>query len=469
MIESLKKFFQPLKTPLRNRLDYGAYLWRQNPGFHRILRLIGLAVAVISFALDVLDFFTENDFWLHALWIIGLVLPVISAFLDFVRCYEEQFTETEEDSKAYEDVYPPDNSWERWDILIGTRKEAIFRSEEVDDWFCGAEEIGMKRNREYEKSLRAYIQDKKRWEKIYAPFLRRNYIESKYKGKQFYNEEKFGISSELVPHMKTVQVHKTCYYDSYLTNTIPGSELRSSRDEEVIAKTVPELMPYREHPITKEKCLCEIGERQMANEPGVTTLCILPNNMIRLWHQNRMAQCSMGLLVASGSGSADWKDCKEYLGESNGLRKAIIHGMERELWEESDGDRKYKLKEFRACVDTRITGYFRWLKKAGKSEFVGVSCLHSSVPISVLSPETSEVNRGADIPARTIWELKDEIDGIVTKRKEGSYITENCNVSCTMAMLSLKRLCEKYCEENCVSCERENCPVRPYDALFPEP
>ena len=47
------------------------------------------------------------------------------------------------------------------------------------------------------------------------------------------------------PEQIMVQVHKTCYFDTYLTNIIPGNVLIRNCDKKKIG-TTEELMPYRE-------------------------------------------------------------------------------------------------------------------------------------------------------------------------------------------------------------------------------
>lgn len=217
----------------------------------------------------------------------------------------------------------------------------------------------------------------------------------------------------------------------------------------------------------------------MANEPGVTTLCIKENGSILLWRQNNLAQCSTGQLVASGSGSANWGDCRDFLNdpEKNGLRKAVIRGMERELWEESVGQRGISDRKFYENLDTRITGYFRWLKKGGKAEFVGVSRLRNSNSMTEnMVPEVSEVLAGEDIPVRSMWMLKEKLQKhlekpLGEKPYEGVDGENTYSVSCTMAMYALRNVCREYCAQTCPwtkqdGCRGEDCPCKPFDVLF---
>ena len=306
-----------------------------------------------------------------------------------------------------------------------------------------------------------------------------------YSGKQFYNEAKSGLSSDPTPSAdptkpaEAVKIHKTCYFDSYLTNIIPGQVLTRNRDKEVMASALEAgWLPFTAE--GEERRLRATGECAMANEPGVTTLCIKENDTIILWRQNHLAQCSTGQLVASGSGSANWGDCRKYLHDpdKNGLRKAVRRGMERELWEESVGMRGVSDRKFYKNLDTRITGYFRWLKKGGKAEFVGVSRLRNSNSMTEnLLPEESEVLAGEEIPAGSIAKLKAEIGKRLKKQTQsGARFGKRdkvYSVSCAMALRALQATCQEYCDRDCLQakeegCKGDECPYRPFKVLFDE-
>ena len=468
------QIFQPLRTPLANKSSYYKYCWKHNLGWSRIVRAVMLAASIISLILDVADFFSGSGIFLKVLFLVGLLGPAIFSFLDFVKHYDEKFTSIETVPGAYDDVEPPDIGWNKKDIMIPGKREPVYTCEKLDNWLRTGQEIGIVRDREYEKRLRGVIRNEDAWNNIYAPFLRHNHFEAMYMGKQFYNESKFGLSAELDIGALKAKVHRSCYFDTYLTNIIPGKTLISNRDGTVVAETIPNLMPYQID-TNGVRRLCMLGEKQTSNELGVTTLCILSNGYLRLWRQNRMAQCSTDLIVASGSGSADWNDCKKYFNDPNGLRKAIIHGMERELWEESNGTRDCKMSVFKKNVDTRIIGYFRWLTKGGKSEFVGVSRLRDISLVGNLSPEKSEVNLGTDLPARTMRELINSLVNEIDTTDGGqTFVSKRCNVSCSMAILALQSTCRLYCRNQCPNfdmekgCCKDKCNVKPFNALFSE-
>jgi len=106
------------------------------------------------------------------------------------------------------------------------------------------------------------------------------------------------------------------------------------------------------------------------NEIGISTLGFSSDNKFIIWRQKENTQVSPNKLVPSGSGSCDYSDLKK-----NSLNETIKYAMVREILEESllkgqdppEGDNNIK--------NTMILGYFRWIKRGGKPEFVGLTKL----------------------------------------------------------------------------------------------
>lgn len=439
-----------------------------------------------------------------------IVLPEIIALVHWIkekfRHYPETFT-TSEDDDTYQNVLPPDSNWDKIELTIKkedgkTEQQVIFVHDKINEWLRSRSIIGMERDTLYEQKLRQKIRDTIHWNSIYMPFLRSNIRSSMHGGNQFYNEKKYGLSAEIQPGDKSVSIHKTCYYDTFLTNIIPGKQLKYNHNLKAAAGVPPcpcieEDVVIEEGTLQKKtfKRLQYIGDlgEVTANELGVTTLCILSDDNIYLQRQNKLAQCSTGLIVASGSGSADWRDCKGFLNQKDGFRKAVIAGMEREFWEEADGERVNKAA-FQHDLNTRIIGYFRWLKKGGKSEFVGLSRLEDDANQTVkrtLRPEETEVTQAKEtLHAKTIKDLGNEINAalVAASPKEDaymgdkenpyrirSYLSKNYSVSCSAAMLALLDVCQKYCRGCKKDCEKDRrkepfscqeCTARPYEVLF---
>ncbi len=468
-LDNKTQLFRPLQTPVQNITSFYFYCWRNHKPCILVIKTILFVMALVSLVGDVTDFIT-GTFWSRLLAVVGFVLPAILTFVEFAGSYEERFTSLETDPELYlgvevkRSVNPSRNDWERIDIETPSGIDPVFRSDNMDLFLRSGEPIALIRDTNYEKDLRRLISDKSRWEGIYYPFLRHNHRNAMFQGKQFYNEKKYGLSRPLYPGDKQAVVHKTCYFDTYLTNIIPGQKLVYNRDMEVAADASEDaLLPFTTE--ENRKVLKEVGTFTASNELGISTILLTGDDHILLWRQNYLSQCSNGLLMASGSGSADWDDCKDFIGDPDGLRKAVIRGMQRELWEESNGDRAISKARFDNGIETRLTGYFRWLKKGAKPEFSGVTRLVDHSLLRALSPELSEVTDGgkeALRPAGTIAELIESIDQLLSLK--------NCNVSCTMALRALKDTCQTHCR-NCPhkddnSCSAETCQKRPYDVLF---
>jgi|GEM_PF-2636805 len=487
---SIKQFFQPLLRDISNWKSYHHYVLTRSSfssaGRFTVevaLFLIGL----VSFLYDGINSL-KNPFLL-TLTLLSWGITAVMTFLDWVANLDNKSLYTEQTPGAYDNVLPPVlpggqagicSPWKRKIIRVmkagaPAEETAIYTNDDIDRWlFEGARGVRMERDSDYERDLTRKIRSNIK--EVYKPFLRHNYRVSMFYGRQFTNEPKWGISREFYPGDTVIRVHRTCYFDTYLTNIIPGSQLRSNRREETVVEADGDtFMPYS---IDRDggKRLQPLGTQATANELGVTTLCILgETDTIPLWRQNHQAQSSRAQLVATGSGSADWDDCEASLkAEGKSFRDAVVRGMERELYEESIGTRSVTKQQFMDRTQTQITGYFRWLAKGGKSEFVGVSRTDLERLLDKIAPEESEVADGIRIPSRTVFALLEKLDELVSPDPEDPagevYISHQCSVSCSAAILALQAVCRRTVCANCPhreDCRAEVCRQRPFDVLFP--
>ena len=327
----------PLYVPVANKADYFFYTAFRRINPFSVIALALLIYSLVGFVGDIRSLFSDSV-WDRVLYIAAFILSGVVKVLNLAAHYEDRFTTDEIDKDFFKDVDVPNGDWQRLELRMGDKEtEPVFFSEKIDKLLRSDTPIDIRRDKEYEKRLGAHIRKKENWEATYSKFLRHNHRKAMYSGKQFYNEAKYGLSSDPTPSadptkpVEAVKIHKTCYFDSYLTNIIPGQVLTRNRDKEVMASALEAgWLPFTAE--GEERRLRATGECAMANEPGVTTLCIKENDTIILWRQNHLAQCSTGQLVASGSGSANWGDCRKYLHDpdKNGLRKAVRRGMERQ-------------------------------------------------------------------------------------------------------------------------------------------
>lgn len=523
------RLWRRLHAKWRGRFDYSLYTLKYSlktspltkipAGIWYLQRKIFFWLPFLFPAIMILFYKVHNlfsEFW--------FIVSVVFFCIDFynnnsTEKLNAQYTEVRISPEAYKNVRVDDESC----LLDFGYSGSVCVNSRVNEWLLAAKNIGLRYCEDYENGLRSQICSKRNWENIYLPFLQNNYKKSNHTGSQFVNESKFGISCGLDPGKDYVEVHKTCYFDSYLTNIIPGMELVRSVDGEITAGT-ENFLPYeRDHVLLGSNGDVLRGIYR-ANEPGISTLLILPDGRVLFWRQNNFAMSSAGKIAPSGSGSADWDDCKNFLGEPDGFRKAIIHAMERELWEESySSGGRISPEDFMKNTETRIIGHFRWLQKSGKYEFVGVTRFLDELPgCNAPQPCSMEVIQGDSPQISTVGDAKrtfpaqDSLPGFtgiisqtkthskpsvrddggmairvvketttteetevktvsdavnLSRSKPGSFIEiKDYSVPCVMAVLYLRQLCSDYCEKCPAKTEcfsgNIRCSVKLEEAIF---
>lgn len=209
------------------------------------------------------------------------------------------------------------------------------------------------------KRVQQYIRE------YWKPWLHRFlYLEHK-KAILFVNEQKFCMSEDLSLLKRTIECHRGGYYDSYLTNRVSMLEL-VNKETQIVYKCGGKESLYN---------LCgqikTISATPFNNEIGISTIALTQDNYMILYQQNTWSASSAGLYVPTGSGSLDWDDYKEQQKNGGGTNfyNLIVRGMNREMCEESSLD-FYKNQD--KCK-TMIVGYFRWIEKGGKPEFLGLT------------------------------------------------------------------------------------------------
>lgn len=113
--------------------------------------------------------------------------------------------------------------------------------------------------------------------------------------------------------------------------------------------------------------LVTLAASRVANIIGVSTLAFTSDDLLLMVPQSKNNVASRRLYAPSGSGSldpADWQAA----GDGASLQDILVHGMERELCEEtgiSPDD----------VGQTQVVGFGRWLERGAKPEFFGVTRL----------------------------------------------------------------------------------------------
>lgn len=295
----------------------------------------------------------------------------------------------------------------------------VMKSSEINK-FLRDENIFIEINEQKSKAMKKYIKEHK---ENLLPFLQWQYRHSKFFGKGFFNEKKLCLAKDIVPQKNTnlhsVLVNKGSYFDTFLTNISSGKEIRSNVDDSIIASAM-NLFPKRLKSLDGEiEHLKTITASMMANEIGVSTIGITSDKYMVIWTQNRSAQSSNGLLVPTGSGSCDWSDIQK-----DNFKETIQNAMQRELWEES-GDTLLG-ENHKVIGETKILGFFRWMNKCGKPEFVGITKLNCD--LIGLTANKSEVYNRYDIEVGNSSMLKREIEKILQLNNVSVPLEENLQV-----------------------------------------
>ena len=181
-----------------------------------------------------------------------------------------------------------------------------------------------------------------------------------------------GADSESGIDVFNIEVCKSCYYASYLTNEFYRDHAFDYDQDSII------------YDGDKWNPLAIVnGQNAIANfddahswHIGVNTLGITTDGNICLWRQHS-GQFSYNKLSPSGSGSMDWNDLRHAKGDR--IETAVIYGAERELSEEAfDSDTRMALRKMKNegfQIQTSIAGMFRWGSRGGLPGFVLVSLI----------------------------------------------------------------------------------------------
>lgn len=206
-----------------------------------------------------------------------------------------------------------------------------------------------------------------------------------YKAKQpshLFNERKIAIVNSFSASSQSLNIGKTSYFSSMITNDFSGLQLQCHAGNRTL--TSDKLLPI------SNNTLLELPTSRMSNDIGITLLARAEGHAV-LWIQNSKAMMSRDKLVATGSGSLDWDDIKRYENDygnpASNFVDIVKYGMARELVEESELKGILSIKEIADSI--LMLGYFRWIERGGRPEFVGICDLPCSV--AQLTPNPNEV------------------------------------------------------------------------------
>ncbi len=378
-------------------MDFYKYLFmlNQSKGIGLIINLFIFLVSLITLVYNNRNFVNAmNDFNLIMLFLVGYSL--FNATWSMIEKYKEiqefigknKLIEMTTKTNLVKDefVFQLDkiNSEKRGNWLFenfspdSTSENRVVRSEDLNNYLWDYDFELKKDDGTREKKIKKFIIKNR---EIITPFFQYKYYNSKRKNQNFFNETKLCMSSDINPKRSYVSCHKSNYYNSFLTNEISTSVLKRIEDATIIYDA-SNFYPCEYNRAEDKYYLQSIDKSEMNNHIGASTLAVTDDNYLVIRKQGAGTQQNINKYVPTGSGSCNWSDIKE-----GSFRSTIEYSMKRELWEENGGrNHKSGIDEF---AETKLLGYFRWLKRGGKPEFVGISKLNCS--LDQLTPDHNEL------------------------------------------------------------------------------
>lgn len=279
--------------------------------------------------------------------------------------------------------------------------ERVVRSAKVDS-FLRNNDLKVAKNSAYLKKLNDKLAiNSKMYELALLCQYRKSY--RSYPPRNFFNEKKACLATDINIGSNEVELFQGSYFHSFLTNEMTTRIIESVGSNPVPKFGGPDMFPCDQNS-AGQYILKHIADSGMGNHIGISTLVHTSDGQLVMWRQSGSSQQNRDQLVPAGSGSCDWQDW-EHCRESGSLLKFISFAMKRELVEEST-ERGMQLgsKE----LETKVLGFFRWVNRGGKPEFVGLSKL--SLPASALKANVSEVDDPDHLqtvfPARNMDQLR---------------------------------------------------------------
>ncbi|MEG1849018.1 MAG: hypothetical protein RR197_00520 [Oscillospiraceae bacterium] len=301
--------------------------------------------------------------------------------------------------------------------LLGYQKQIIgangaLYSAQVND-FLQTSNPACVRSLSKEKQLKSYIS--RHFDTLYL-FLKCRIQTANAHKKNFSNQQKLCLCEDL-DFNRPVSFCKSCYYDTHVTNKIYFLYLFD--DGETIESPL-----FIEH----GDRLPDLSTSMMSNEIGVSTLGITNDGYLVLLQQNTRANSSSGLLVPTGSGSADWADY-----HPGNFRDTIVGATNRELYEEIGRPKGFTAE---SVGTTKLLGFFRWINFGGKPEFLSLTRMNVSV--CDISPEKKEQAPNRQPVLWVDFAHRQLYDQAICSLVEESIANSNCSFPLAMNLLCFK-------------------------------
>jgi len=228
------------------------------------------------------------------------------------------------------------------------------------------------------------------------------------------DDAKFGVAVAPRLPLEPVELYRIGYYDALATNEAfrSGIARRRRGTGRRTEPAGPVRRLDRHFPVEADPPrLVPMALRRTADHVGVTVLAITSDGYPLLFRQAEDSAINAGCAVAAGSGSVDWDDIAA--AEDRGDLKSILrHTAARELQQEmlpasgAENGRAAAARRARYAGRDRtmLTGFFRWVDRGGKPEFVGLARVDER--LDELCPNPAELVP-LDIPLPRLSSMRD--------------------------------------------------------------
>lgn len=154
----------------------------------------------------------------------------------------------------------------------------------------------------------------------------------------------------------TVTLRPARYFDALATNYLERNAVyRTSDGGRVVVRGI-------DLTVDDGGAVYSLAESKAANIIGVSTIATTRDGFLLVQRQGMANKSEPGKLVPSGSGSLDFSDIRRAVHPTQ-LQSIALFGMERELHEETGIPY--------SCMQSRLTGFARWVDHGAKPEFFG--------------------------------------------------------------------------------------------------
>jgi len=328
---------------LKARFDYFKYVLTIKKK-KTMLFLINLGIFITLTVYNITQFSSDNFniiiFVINILTLINVIINIYSIrnkikALFFIK---KPFELTIQEIPLPKTVIPSeiDEQYGYKNILI--KNHQLIRSEEVDDYLmnCDLQDIKIlyKINKKYINKIR-----KKNMQNDIKLIFLRNEFNKMLITRPLINEKKYSLATEIVPE-QNIEIFKSTYYDSILTNSITRKKIyKNNNGFEELFFDGTTMLPFSD--IKDDSCrLMPIKQTKMNNHVGTSVLGLTSDKYLILFYQGK-SYIDTKFLVPSENGSADWNDLRKMDGN---FINAIKYSMERELIEEAmPKNKKYKI------------------------------------------------------------------------------------------------------------------------------